>query len=357
MKKVIVFCISLAALSLFAQKKEKLKVFLLPTSHSWDSLGFNYDFDKVFKQVLDFKPELIFTEYANPQFEKQVTTYWNKDFMIQTQGNMAKTKRYENVEVDIKQLEQKVKLKPNDIQFRANLMHAYWYNWDRGNGNFQGYYLLKLLAAKKATKNDTILINQLFGNIDSLVAWRIIRGPLNEYSRICFPLAEKLGISYLDGMDSQLHDSLWSVYWEQSDKAFDEWKASVCKDSTDSNCKKYMTVRTEYLKRKADNDKEKEKYDYASIHQLFASSAYDSTCYWGDFKTKLYYSLAAYPKQLFEKKYEQWYKRNLDMCTNIADGMKKKGKSKSFVIVGASHGYLMKDLLANKFNIEVVLIK
>jgi hypothetical protein len=357
MKNLFVFYISLLALTASAQKQSKLKVFLLPTSHSWDSLDLNYDFDKVFKQVLDFKPELIFTEYANPQFEKQVTTYWNKEFMIQTQASIAKTKRYVNVEADIKSLEQKVKLKPNDIQLRANLMHAYWYNWDRGNGNYQGYYLLKLLAVKKATKSDTVLINQLFGNIDSLVTWGIVRRPLNEYTRICFPLAEKLGINYLDGMDSQLHDSLWSVYWEESDKAFDEWKANVCKDSTDSNCKKYMAVRSEYLKRKAYNDKEKDKYDYTTIHQLFASVAYDSTCYWGDFKTKLYYNLEGYPKQLFEKKYGQWYLRNLDMCTNIVEGMKKQNKSRSFVIVGASHGYLMKDLLANKFNVEVVLIK
>ncbi len=357
MRKLITLYLSFCALNFYAQKNSKLKVFLLPTSHSWDSLGFNYDFDKVFSQVLDFKPQLIFTEYANPQFEKKVTNYWNKDFMILTQKRMAKTKAYKNVELEIKSLEQKVKSKPFDIELRARLMHAYWYNWDRGNGNFQGYYLLKLLASKKGTKQDTAFINQWFGNIDSLVAWRIIRGEQNEYSRICFPLAEKLKIDYLDGMDSQLHDSLWSVYWEASDKAFDDWKASVCKDSSTMDCEKYLSMRTAYLKRRADNEKQAEKYDLSTIHQYFASDGYDSTCYWGDFKTKLYYSLVGYPTGLFEKKYEQWYQRNLDMCSNIVAGMKQQNKSRSFVIVGASHGYLMKDLLANKFDVEVVLIK
>jgi hypothetical protein len=356
MKKIIaLFCI-FAINALYAQP-QKLKIFLLPTSHSWDSLNLRYDFDTLFAQVLSFKPELIFTEYASPAFEKKVTNYWDKNAILKIQQSMVKTKTYKNVENDIVDLQKKIKLQPNNIQLRTQLVHAYWYNFDRGNANYQGYYLFKLLAQKKGSKQDTIEINKLLGNIDSLIQWRIIRGPRNEYSRICFPLAEQLNINYLDGMDSQLHDSLWSVYWEKADNEFDAWKATVCKDSSTADCKKYMDVRAAYLKHIDEANATFDTYTPFTIHKAFSCAAYDSICYWGDFKSKTYYVLKNYPAKTFQLKYNQWYLRNLDMCTNIIEGMKKQHKTRSFVIVGASHGGLMKDLLKNKFGAEVILIK
>jgi hypothetical protein len=357
MKRLLSILIVITIFTTKAQKQEKLTVFLLPTSHSWDSLNKNYDFDNVFSQVLAFKPELIFTEYASPTFEKKVTYYWDKASILKIQNNMEKTKTYVNVEADITLLQQKIKKSPDNITLRAELIHAYWYNFDRGNGNYQGYYLLKLLNQKKGTKQDTLIINKLFGNLDSLVVWRIIRGPRNEYSRICFPLAEKLNISYLDGMDSQLHDSLWSVYWEKSDTEFDMWKKSVCKDSLSKNCLDYLKIRTFYLKQRDSATAIFDTYNEFTIHKAFASEAYNKICYWGDFKSKDYYNLKDYPKKLFELKYQQWYLRNLDMCNTIVSEMKKQKKGRSFVIVGASHGGLMKEILKNKLGVDVVLIK
>ncbi|BDD02924.1 hypothetical protein [Aureibacter tunicatorum] len=311
-------------LSIKAQKKQK-EILLIRSAHDYSDC-LNEDYDEAINEIVKFQPDIFFSETVSPDnlygavidrgFAKQEIAYLLSVNNLNTRF----------VDKEIKKWEAQLLKAPNNLYYRAQLMRALYIKRDM-NYEYQKYIFdeTEKTLSESEIQQYYKKINTEVASVDSLKKYCDYRQK-SEYHLIAFPAAKKLKLNGFGHMDNQDDRLLFHKYWDQS-------------------IDKYMSNEEEVINIFTVLNEEETKYrQQGNYLKVLNTNSFDTVDYFN------YYLPLKYSKnQEAAKMYEYfWDQRNLKMAENVDYEMQEGNHQRGAIIVGASHGRLMKRYLEAK---------
>jgi hypothetical protein len=307
------------------QSTPTTEILLVRTDHRYpDDLP--EDFSKTIQEIVNFQPEVFFSESLHPNDKIGISNFYkfrNKLISYLLSKNNIQL-CYIDEEINV--FRKKLSLSPEDIPTRAKLLRALWMNYDIGNSRYEAHKLSRLLQSIPRGEDRDSMTSYISREIISMdtVKKYLLNKPQGEYAKIAFPAAMKLNLESFYPMDNHDDALAFQKNWTLAADGYqnEEWK-------------KIMEEYNSYFK------KAKQKGEYVKALNTEYTDRMDSLVY-------------AVPKKYSKNKkaailYEKyWEYRNQKMVENIIRKIEADKISKAAVIVGASHGRLMKQYLEER---------
>jgi hypothetical protein len=205
--KITIICILLYTFNVcaFAQGSDTTTILLVGTMHKLPG-AFKGNYKYIKKRVIQFKPEIVCSEYIIPTDSVSLKKYYGQNFIRRYDSTLrAEHVAMMNVQDKIDSLQLLLNSEDSE-ETRYLLSKQYYYQKDFGNMDFQNYILLRNRKNSNLSKAERAEILKRYARLKN-----------NEYDLIAFPYCHKNKISYLFPID----DHSFETEYNESTK---KWK-------------------------------------------------------------------------------------------------------------------------------------
>lgn len=163
--------------------------------------------------ILDFKPEIICVEYRKPTDTESLKYLYGQRHFIK-QDSLRKAwnipTKSDNQRLGVLMPALKVK---EDLVLRMELRNLFYVRSDFGNSDYQTYLIMEQL---KKDSSGIAAFRKRFPMYDAMKSRYVKRSQTHdEYNFLVFPVANRLGILYLNPTDDQTTNNMYEKYFEK----------------------------------------------------------------------------------------------------------------------------------------------
>ncbi len=332
MKPHLILLILLAN-SFLSYGQDRNQILLIGTAHEFNpALRGKQDFESIINKVVKFEPTHIFIE-SIPTWD---TVSLQK--VRQTQLRKARKLRLDmglkSVQQDsvIRSLFIKLDHDRNDLLTRSTLGNYLYASHDFWNAYFHWYFLSRQIQSDSCLA--TPALRSTFAK-DSLRERSYVREEKSEFGNLIFPLAEKLSINYLYGIDDRADDDQFQKLGKHALKRL-LFNGRIFK------------ARRTYLDLKRKTEMAEQN---GQLIEEINSMA---------FQNEITTLIQAFPDEWVKSKKARqlqltWYQRNERMAQRISSTVKSTGATKTVVFFGAAHVGFIRQALEKDPDFEVIL--
>lgn len=333
-----------------AAAQRPLEVVIVASSHYNGSKPAEYR--PIIEKLKAYRPDMVFGEYLSAADARQLAADQPMARPYQRWQKYLQRRELTTPPLTAKEAataQRRLRKSAALARTRVDLARYYTAGSDRGNAEYQLYLLEEPLKAQ-LTATDRAYYTQAFGSADSLRKAKLVR-PLTEYHTIIFPLLHELGQEQIFAMDCQRYDEPWNTASGQAYTQYVALQKAFKVDSTTAQATTYRRIdgaKTAYFAHlnTASTD--------ADAYRLLNTPAYEKL----DAALNFYggealYGAPGFPTQAVQDMQVQWQLRNQGMCENVVRQAREQGARRVLVVVGASHGQIMRTILAQMPQVRV----
>ncbi|QNH62496.1 DUF5694 domain-containing protein [Hymenobacter sediminicola] len=349
LKRLLGLFLAVAVLPAAAQAP--LEVLVVASSHVNGSPAEEYR--PIIDKLKAYKPDMVFSENVSAAEMQQLPTdgYSRQMFGPRYQYVQRLSPRAKPLsDKAVAKTEKALVGFPYYHNARTDLARHYVLNYDRSGAEYQ-LYVLETHMKPRFGKQELAYYTTVFGSSDSLRAKKLIR-PTSEYQTIYFPLVYELNHPRIYPMDCQLYDEPWSLAWQRTQKSVE---ALLARAKADSTLPEAATARKIAASKKAYSHFWNDINTSLDAYLAMSTPRYDAldeafNFYGGE----ALYGAPGFPTEEVKAMKAQWLLRNQGMCANIVRQARAQGARRVVVAVGASHGQILRELLAQVPGVKAI---
>lgn len=296
------------------QSEAQQKIALIGTKHKTPETEL-VQISPVKQAVLDYKPEVICVEYRKPEDSVSMRYlygarhYKNQDSIRKAWKIPAKS--------DLKRINElftTLRKQENLIQ-RMELRNIFYVRSDFGNSDYQAYLIMEALKSDSSQAKALRKRFPMFSQMKSLYHQRV--AGYDEYTYLVFPVAKELGVNYLNPIDDQSTNKLYSKFYDKLQR----------KDTIYEDRRPYLDRVAAFWRNLNSLPPETNTWVYSNSPELIEELKYVDA-----------YKLDALTTSRDVKMLNHyWTRRNKKMAVYIDQVAKKNPGKKVVVFFGASH--------------------
>lgn len=315
-------------------------ILLIGTSHDLREIP-PKTIEEVKNEIIQFQPEVLFVEIPPPddKYANELVFNYSRSFPLFQHLLSKKNIHIRMADSVIAKTQKLLLADPDNPMYLGSLLHAYLLKFDVANTLYQSYLLFS-----EYLQNDSVMaaLDSTLFSTDTLDQYQIIitGKEKDELSQLVFPAAKALSLQEIYGFDNRDDEYAYNKAGRNNDKELRNYVI-----------KKYGVSKNEAIKNKLDTllgVKEQKIQDSGRLFELLNAEAYE------DSREQEYTRrIELTPTESSHNFLKYWQLRNEKMINNVMAVLEETKAKRGVIIVGASHTWILQDILeARNINVK-----